>query len=219
MGINRGPHQRKDRILIWIVVLLLTSTVILDNLLKTNVEQEKRYQARNNLEQIKHCFDNTIKNNDTYRTLYICTTKSKTSFTGDAYVLDSRTLQFVYENSRDVPDYEIMYFTEESVGKTFRDWKSAETALTTMLLGKDSEINVNAEYLFDNSPEWLEWIYLNAPDNQELIVVQGTQEDEVMKQYISYRIFGMGVSFVVCIVILGYIASSARRRHDDRGHI
>ena len=167
---------------IFVIVLAISS----DILLKLSIEDFGRQQARYNLQQIKYCYNRTSKEMDLVTALEICTAKARVGFSGDVYVLDAETKEFVVENSSDVPNG-AMYFTKESVGKHFNDWSTADSAIKKILLGKDSEEGSKVAYLFDNNVEWLEWKYLpdatKYTNDRKLIVVHGVQSDEIFAHF------------------------------------
>lgn len=167
---------------IFIIVLAISSDV----LLRFSIEDNARQQARYNLQQIKYCYSRTSKVMDMITALETCTAKSRVGFSGDVYVLDADTKEFVIENSSDVPSG-AMYFTKESVGKYFKDWDTADIAIKQIMLGKDSEVDTKVAYLFDNDIEWLEWKYLpdatKYTNDRRLIVVQGIQSNESLEQF------------------------------------
>lgn len=222
MGINNKHLYRYDPMKVIIAIMILLGFVITDLFLQSVVEESKRNQARLNLEQIQYCYNKTVNKFSKYEVYNICTSKSKTSFTGDVYVLElidtpdkGSVFTFAYETSNDTNREENLLFTEESVGKYFKDWKSAKKALDIIKLGKDSYKGVNAEYNFDGEIEWIEWKYL--PDDtgdDNIVVVQGTQQDEVMAEYSTYRMIGFGgVLLVVCTLLVANSVSI--RRHID----
>lgn len=167
---------------VFVIILAISS----DILLKLSIEDFGRQQARYNLQQIKYCYNRTSKEMDLVTALEICTAKARVGFSGDVYVLDAETKEFVVENSSDVPNG-AMYFTKESVGKHFNDWSTADSAIKKILLGKDSEEGSKVSYLFDNSVEWLEWKYLpdatKYTNDRKLIVVHGVQSDEIFAHF------------------------------------
>lgn len=167
---------------VFVIILAISS----DILLKLSIEDFGRQQARYNLQQIKYCYNRTSKEMDLVTALEICTAKARVGFSGDVYVLDAETKEFVVENSSDVPNG-AMYFTKESVGKHFNDWSTADSAIKKILLGKDSEEGSKVYYLFDNSVEWLEWKYLpdttKYTNDRKLIVVHGVQSDEIFAHF------------------------------------
>ena len=167
---------------VFVIILAISS----DILLKLSIEDFGRQQARYNLQQIKYCYNRTSKEMDLVTALETCTAKARVGFSGDVYVLDAETKEFVVENSSDVPNG-AMYFTKESVGKHFNDWSTADSAIKKILLGKDSEEGSKVSYLFDNSVEWLEWKYLpdatKYTNDRKLIVVHGVQSDEIFAHF------------------------------------
>ena len=169
-----------------LAVLVIILAISSDILLKLSIEDFGRHQARYNLQQIKYCYNRTSKEMDLVTALEICTAKARVGFSGDVYVLDAETKEFVVENSSDVPNG-AMYFTKESVGKHFNDWSTADSAIKKILLGKDSEEGSKVAYLFDNSVEWLEWKYLpdatKYTNDRKLIVVHGVQSDEIFAHF------------------------------------
>lgn len=196
-------RRKNDIFGIGLGILILMMALIADVILLNNsIEPEKRLQARYNLEQISHCY-NRIKND--YSPQYIfntCTGNSKTSQTGDVYILDAKSLEFIYENSNDVPKK--MFFTKDSVGKYFNKWESAEKALEIMLNGKDSEKGTNTSYNFDGEREWLEWKYVSSSENEnsKLIIVQGIQRDEILGEYSLFRRYSASCIFFVVFMLM-----------------
>ena len=204
---------------IFVIVLAISS----DILLKLSIEDFGRQQARYNLQQIKYCYNRTSKEMDLVTALEICTAKARVGFSGDVYVLDAETKEFVVENSSDVPNG-AMYFTKESVGKHFNDWSTADSAIKKILLGKDSEEGSKVSYLFDNSVEWLEWKYLpdatKYTNDRKLIVVHGVQSDEIFAHFgvlekVGFIFAGILVFFLLVAhnIHVNYVYG---RRADDK---
>lgn len=211
-----GDTHDRGSFKIWVVILLVLSFICSDLTLTNSVEAMKRDQARYNLQQVKYCYIANIEVMTQKMAFDVCTNKSKTSFTGDVYILDADTLKFVHETSRDVPRDGDLYFTKESVGQYFRDWESANMAIKIMQLGKDSEAWVNNKYNFDGDIEWIEWIYLpnefGGLDGKRLIAVQGTQKDEAMNYFSGYRYGDMAMTAFVSFLLL---VEHSRRRKDE----
>lgn len=203
---------------IFIIVLAISSDV----LLRFSIEDNVRQQARYNLQQIKYCYSRASKVMDMIPALETCTAKSRVGFSGDVYVLDADTKEFVIENSSDVPSGAI-YFTKESVGKYFKDWDTANIAITQVMLGKDSEVDTKVAYLFDNDIEWLEWKYLpdatKHTNDRRLIVVQGIQSNEAVEQFRILERIGFlfaGILVFMLLVLHNVQISYKNRRRDDR---
>lgn len=207
-------HPRKhSNVLLYVVLCMLLAAWVYDRSNSSIIEQSKRYQARDTLIDSKQCITKLSNYLPIHETFVPCLSKSRTSFTGDAYVLDVKTLEFVYDASKDVPKDIKLYFTKESVGKYFRDWGTAEVAKRSMLSGKDSKEGVNAYYLFDDDVEWLEWIYLPDEDGSQYIIVQGTQRDEVFAPFTPSRYVFLVSMFLLCTVL---VFVDNKRRLDDR---
>ena len=203
---------------IFIIVLAISSDV----LLRFSIEDNARQQARYNLQQIKYCYSRASKVMDMIPALDTCTARSRVGFSGDVYVLDADTKEFVVENSSDVPSG-AMYFTKESVGKYFKDWDTANIAIKQIMLGKDSEVDTKVAYLFDNDIEWLEWKYLpdatNYTNDRKLIVVQGVQSNEAVEQFRVLERIGflfVGILVFILLVLHNVQISYKNRRRDDR---
>ena len=214
---------RKKHSGIALAVLVIILAISSDILLKLSIEDFGRQQARYNLQQIKYCYNRTSKEMDLVTALEICTAKARVGFSGDVYVLDAETKEFVVENSSDVPNG-AMYFTKESVGKHFNDWSTADSAIKKILLGKDSEEGSKVAYLFDNSVEWLEWKYLpdatKYTNDRKLIVVHGVQSDEIFAHFgvlekVGFIFAGILVFFLLVAhnIHINYVYG---RRADDK---
>ena len=181
--------------------ILLLFTMVFTSIVAIDMQLEHRKQARYNLEQVKTCLNSINPFLSLHKSFETCTKDSRTSTTGDIYVLDGETLEFVHENSNDVPRE--LYFTKDSVGKYFKDWNSVKEALVYITSGKDSDNTYNTSYNFDGDTEWLEWVNYIHKDRW-YIIVQGTQKDEVLNnyRYITYLIY-LGVFLIsfACIVL------------------
>lgn len=203
---------------VFVIVLAIAS----DILLKLSIEDFGRQQARYNLQQIKYCYSRASKEMSLIATLETCTAKARVGFSGDVYVLDADTKEFIIENSSDVPSG-AMYFTKESVGKYFKDWNTADTAIKQIMLGKDSEVGNEVAYLFDNDIEWLEWKYLpdatKYTNDRRLIVVQGIQSNEAVEQFRILERIGFlfaGILVFMLLVLHNVQIRYKNRRRDDR---
>lgn len=216
-------RERRKSSGIAIAILVIVLAISSDVLLRLSVEDNARQQARYNLQQIKYCYSRSSKMMDTVQALETCTAKARVGFSGDVYVLDAETKEFVVENSSDVPNG-AMYFTKESIGKHFNDWSTADSAIKKILLGKDSEEGTKVAYLFDNSVEWLEWKYLpdatKYTNDRKLIVVHGVQYDEIFAHFgalekVGFIFAGILVFFLLVAhnIHVNYVYG---RRADDK---
>lgn len=206
-----------------LAVFVIVLAIFSDILLKLSIEDFGRHQARYNLQQIKYCYGRASKVMDMRASLETCTAKARVGFSGDVYVLDAETKEFVVENSSDVPNG-AMYFTKESVGKHFNDWSTADSAIKKILLGKDSEEGTKVAYLFDKDVEWLEWKYLpdatKFTDGRKLIVVHGVQSHEVFEHFrLLERIGFLFAGILVFFILVSHniqINYNYGRRADDK---
>lgn len=217
-------HNRKKSVVyLYFILLAAVTCIVTIATLRLCVEDNARQQARYNLAQIKYCYTNTVTQMGVAKSLDVCTAKVKTSFTGDVYVLDAETREFVHDNSSDVPKK--LVFTQESVGKYFTNWESAQAAIDMIMLGKNSETGVRASYFFNNKAEWLEWRYL--PDDVKnvnelkLIAVQGIQSEEAFANFkaAEYVIIVVTSIFIIILLFLyklQYNTDFVRRREYDR---
>ncbi len=82
-----------------LVIFVIILAIISDVLLKLSIENASRQQARYNLQQIKYCYDKLSKNTDVVSALKVCTAKARVGFSGDVYVLDADTKEFIVERS------------------------------------------------------------------------------------------------------------------------
>jgi len=211
-------NRYSDKATVLAIILLLISTVVIDTHMSYLIEQEKRQQARYNLEQVRHCLDKGLPIMAEIEVFNQCISKSRTSQTGDVYVFDPYTLEGIYDTSVDIPLHKQMSFTKESLGQIFKDWHSAEVAIEHIILGKDSKYGDNAKYLFDDDWEWLEWIYYPEEatkaftNDTPYVIVQGTQRDEIFKRYegIRFAVFLL-ISFI-SLLLLSTIKVTHRRR-------
>lgn len=203
---------------VFVIILAIAS----DILLKLSIEDFGRQQARYNLQQIKYCYGRASQHMDIIATLETCTAKARVGFSGDVYVLEADTKEFIIENSSDVPGG-VVHFTKESVGKYFEDWNTANIAIKQILLGRDSEVDTKVAYLFDSDIEWLEWKYLpdatKYTNDRRLIVVQGVQSNEAVEQFRVLEIIGFlfaGMLVFILLVLHNVQISYKNRRRDDR---
>lgn len=181
--------------------VLLLCTMIFTSVVSVIIQLDYRQQARYNLEQVRTCLNSTNPYITVNKAFDVCTSKSRTTTTGDIYILNGETLEFVHENSNDVPKQ--LYFTKDSVGQYFKDWNSAKKALVYLTSGKDSDSSYSTGYNFDGDTEWLEWInYVH--DNKWYIIVQGIQKDEALRlyTYITYIMYiGSFLIAISCIAL------------------
>ena len=211
----KSESVRKWLRLLTIIGVIMVMSYSFMSSFKSYVEDKKREQARYNLEHIEHCLSRvervveqlgTAQCSDSDRLdraiWNTCTRGMRTSSTGDVYILDKDTTEFIYDNSNDVPGDTPLYFTKDSVGELFKDWPSAAAAKLAITSGSDSTGSTKMWYNFDGAPEWLEWKTWEH-DDVEYVIVQGIQKDEVyagMRQ-LEYMYYMFMLIIVVILVM------------------
>ncbi len=208
MGLNKGKFINKSKIYAAIFILLVS--IIIDATTVHYLELNKRQQARFNLEHSLSCFydvETDYNKSLGFNGIKHCVNKMRTSISGDMYVLDRNTLDFIYDGSSDIP--KDLQFTEDSVGQYFKEWDTAEDALKYLLSGTNSTPTTFAKYNFDGAEEWLEYVTYTTLENTELVLVQGIQSDEVK---ISYQVPRTLAAFLVSIYIFWLLSTSLHNR-------
>ena len=186
MSINGVAYRDSSAVKLLIAGLIIFGWLVVQAVMDLDVENNKRAQAFKQLDQIEYCFNQVDPYLGRTHKFKSCTGKMRTTFTGDVYILDPNTLEFLFDASRDAGREEPRYFTKESVGKYFKDWESGKAALDVILLGKNSNDSTRVKYSFDNAEEWLEWRYLEDSEG-EMVVVQGIQSDEANARFRATR--------------------------------
>jgi len=195
----RSASRRWVRLSIIVGTIMLMSYSFMDSFEKYE-ETTKREQARYNLEHITSCVEKGSKKGVKGRDLWeMCTHNVRTSQTGDVYILDEKSYEFVYDNSNDVPSKKLA-FTRSSVGSLFVDWESGLAARKIMTAGTDSSSSSRISYNFDGSPEWLEWKTWEH-NGRKYVIVQGIQADEVYEglsnlTYMFYTFMGVFILII-----------------------
>lgn len=219
-----GIEYRKPTVIrLVLAIVVIVVSIVSSLLLRVLIEDSSREQARQNLSQVKYCYTQGIQNLSLMETLNICTSKVRVGFTGDVYVLDASTKEFVFENSTDVPQGNLV-FTEESVGQYFKDWSSGNIALGHMMLGRDSDQSTDVSYLFDTDKEWIEWKYLPDSvvhtDERRLIAVHGVQSNEAIEKFKQLECYWFACATLIVFALLvshsAEVKNVRRRRADDR---
>jgi len=188
MGINRGRLLHKAKI--YAAVFMIFTAIIIDNILVYQVETEKRAQGVFNVQHAISCmgrFERAVGTLE-YNGMKTCADDMRTSITGDMFLLNYDTKEFLYDGSKDIPSGQKLYFTEDSIGKYFKDWKSAEYAMKFIGSGVDSIPSTRVSYNYDGREEWLEYkTFTPATLGSRVIVVQGIQSDEALSGYSVVR--------------------------------
>ena len=210
MGINRGRVVNMAKL--YAAMFIMLAALIVDISHVINTETDKRTQARYNLEQAVFCLEVLDYSADklTKEDMTTCVKNLRTSPTGDVYILDRDTLEFVYEGSKDVPPG--LFLSEDSVGIYYTEWNTALPLVEYVKAGIDSSNITRASYNFDGSVEWLEFKAYTTANGQKLTVVQGTQKDEVLGSFLWIRLL---VALFTFTYIFWLISTAVKGKTND----
>ena len=212
------------------ILFILISVISIDVTWKHYVESSARTVARYSTENIKNCVNEivlgqgqkeyrVVDNGEIEGALKTCAQKSLTTPTGDVFAFDLKTLNFVYDPSLDcyVPGGKKM--TVESECSLHLDKEQCKVVMTDLVRGYDSDLHTHAWWRFNRSKEYLEWAVMPSEtigfdgivrggniQPHQLVVVQGTIENELYARYVGFRIFIHVIGFVALIVTLLYSA-------------
>ena len=214
MGINRGGMVYKAKI--YAAAFMIFTALLIDSMLVHQLEDEKRNQAVFNVQHAISCmsrFERALGKLE-YNGMRTCAEDMRTSITGDMFILDYNTKEFLYDGSKDVPVNQKFYFTKESIGKYFNDWSSAEAAILRIGSGVDSIPSDRVSYNFDGEEEWLEYKTFQPKTlPNKIIVVQGIQSDEALSDYAVVRNTAKGMVGIYAMWLLS-TGITGRRRND-----
>jgi len=214
MGINRGGMIYKAKV--YAAVFIIFTSLILDSMLVYQLETEKRNQAVFNVQHTISCMRRIeqFMGELDYQGMKTCANDMRTSITGDMFILDFETREFLYDGSADIPTGQKLYFTKDSIGKYFTDWESAENAIAQIGSGIDSISTSRVKYNYDGDEEWLEYktFQLNNSD-RKIIVVQGVQSDEALSGYSFVRAITQVLVGIYAMWLLS-TGITNRRRND-----
>ena len=214
VGINHGRIVNWHKI--YAAMFIIFAAITIEMSWKYSLEIDKRQQAVFNLEHVVGCFfdyETTTGNPLSKGALKHCVGNMRTTPTGDGYALDRLTKEFLYDGSTDVPPG-TKYFTKDSIGKSFKEWGTAEVAIPYLFSGTSSSQNVPVSYNYDGSTEWLEYKPYTTLDGRELVAVQGVQKDEVMDAH--WIPIAMARTAVFVYVMWLISTAIGGRRYDDK---
>ena len=195
---------------VFILMLIVISTVMIDVSWKVYAEQSARQVARYSAENIRSCVNEIVlgNNQNAYRNvsnaelevaLKTCAQKARITETGDVFAVDLRTLDFVFDPS------------------LHKDQEMCREIIAVAMSGYDSTNHTNAWWKFNNSREYLEWVVV--PDEtrgfdgfvrggvlkpHQLVIVQGVIEDELWTSYKGFRVALYLIGFLSIIINLLY---------------
>lgn len=214
------------------VSLILFFAIFIDVAFKHYVELGARQSARYDLENMKNCTneilkDGVVDNNAVEKALKICAGKARTTPTGDAFAFDTKTLDFVFDPSLDCYVEGGKKMTVDSECSLHHDKAECSQALSVMTRGYDSDASTKLSWQFNSGIEYLEFVVLPEElfgyDNikrggkekpHQIVLVQGIQEDELMEKYSKFRL----VLFASCAIIMLFtllLAKCAEVKRDE----
>lgn len=218
--------MKYDNIKTSVIVLVMLCTIVIDVIWKHNVENSARIMAKYNTENIKNCVNELTlgKGQNNYRvvddaelesSMRICSARSLTTPTGDVFAFDLRTLDFVFDPSLDCFVEGGKQLTVGSECSLHNDPQQCKQALVALTSGYGSDQYTKAWWKFNASKEYLEWSV--APSEtigfdgtyrggitkpHQLVIVQGTVEDELIARYLGFRVVLYAIGFLAIIFTL-----------------
>ena len=209
-----------------VIFLIIISTVAIDTVWRINLENSARTQAKYNLAQIKLCVNDLLLTDKEglytnygkktrkklKRVLYICAKNMKVSKQGDVWAYDLNTKEYVFDSNPKYGAVDGRYWKSDKICSKQGSWCSR--LITIMNSGYDSTW-MGYSWIFKHDKEWLEWKVL--PDEylgfdggsksgedktQQVVVVQGARESELLHRYRIFRTFLYSLGFVMIVINL-----------------
>ena len=213
---------------VFILMLIVISTVMIDVSWKVYAEQSARQVARYSAENIRSCVNEIVlgKDQNAYRNvnneelevaLKTCAQKARVTETGDVFAVDLRTLDFVFDPSLDCYVEGGKKMTVESECTLHKDQEVCKETIPAVMSGYDSSEHTKVWWKFNSSREYLEWVVV--PDESrgfdgfvrggvlkphQIVVVQGVIEDELWASYKGFRVSLYLIGFLSIIINLLY---------------
>ena len=211
-----------------VVALILLCTVAIDVSWKFYLEKSARITAKFNLQQAKTCvndlllhsadsliYDPKITNAEIEKALKTCAREMKVTSSGDMFAFNLRTTEFVFDPSLDCYVEGGKKMTAESECVLHQDPEKCKEVMKEMLGGYDSDISKLNWWKFDSAREYLEWTILpnetmgfdgvqrgGVLKPNQVLLVQGVQEDELWARYSGFRMIVYGIGFLSIIINL-----------------
>lgn len=203
-----------------VLLLIIMCTVVIDTSWQFYLEKSAREQAQYNLKQVQVCTNDLldgvdVDNASLEKALKTCAREMRVSPTGDMFAFDINTKVFIFDPSLDCFVEGGKLMTVESECSLHKDKEICKTVLNTIASGRNSEGKIGAWWQFNDGREYLEWIILPSEDigydgkvrggnekPQQVVLVQGIQEDELLARYSTFRWMLYIIGFVSIIVNL-----------------
>lgn len=211
-----------------VMALIVLCTVGIDVAWQFNLENSARITAKFNLKQAQVCvndlllkshdapiYNPKITNDDIEKALKTCAREMRVTTAGDMFAFNLRTTEFVFDPSLDCFVEGGKYMTKESECTLHNNPKKCEEVMPKMLTGYDSNIEDMNWWKFDDAREYLEWVVLPSEKMgfdglqrggilkpNQVLLVQGVQEDELQARYRNFTIVLYGIMFLSIIINL-----------------
>ena len=206
------------------ILFVVLSAITVNTSWQYYVEGMVRQDARHTLEKVRSCVDDYPADNIVDK-LAFCAKGVTTTPTGDMFAYNLKTKAFVFDPSMDCHVEGGKTMTVGSICTIFNDPSSCAAALTLLNSGIDSYAALNAEWLFDESEEYLEWIVYPNKDvgingiarlgvqvPEQIIIAIGIQKDELYEMFKPFDIILKSVFFLA--ILLTLISASLPRQAD-----
>jgi len=198
-----------EHIVIFCILIIILFNIIFNITYKTVIEQSMYDQNKLALKHFKTCYKDV--SGKPIDRINKCLSNSLTSDpTGDAFVVDIKSMRVIWDNSIDCKTDKTMYLTKDSICKLASNQKSCINLSNNIHKGYDSY----GKWYFDNSAELDDWIIL--PDDthnfdgslraekgivSQYAVVQGNQYDEYTR-YFKYLPLIVNIGTVIILLFL-----------------
>jgi len=223
------------------ILLTIISTLTIDTAWRISLENSARTQAKYNLSQIKMCVNDLLlmdkdglytrhsikSEKEIYKALHTCAGHMKVSNSGSVWAFNLQDKKYIFDSNPKYSCGKDRYWTKKKICKNSREW--CHKLVTIMSSGTDSTW-MGYSWLFKHDKEYLEWRVLPSEDigfgglskssvvkPQQIVVVQGVSEKEMMTRYKWFRLVVYGIGFMMIFLNLLLSSSSIMygRRRDD----
>ena len=197
-----------------IVLCILLGTVGVNAMHSLQLENAARTQARYQLQKAKEC---TLANpkGDQQHSLEFCLNNVRATATGDSFAYNIKTKQFVYDQSVDCFVEGGKLFTQDSVCALHKDPAACLAIEQLISKGYDSTEKTRAVWLFDDAPEYLEWVIFPSEtlglsliprggdiQPEQLAIALGIEQDELEGSGFSFSLFIKILAALSLILVL-----------------
>ena len=223
------------------ILFIVLSTVAIDTVWKVSLENSARTQAKYNLAQVKLCVNDLLLTDSEglytkYGTktrmelraaLFTCGKNMKISPQSDIWAYDLNSKEYVFDSNPKYGSVDGRYWKTSKLCKNRGSW--CGRLVTIMNSGYDSTW-MGYSWVFKKDKEWLEWKVIPGEyvgfdggsksgknKTQQVVVVQGAREGELLHRYRVFRgfVYGLGFMMILLNLALQAHAPQANRRSTD----